>query len=139
MNATIAALLMKMEVWAARRPEVIAVALVGSYAAGTEQPDSDVDLIVLTRDPHRQLGDRDWLDEFGVTRSIAVERWGMVTSLRVGYEEGTEVELGIALPRWAWADPVDEGTAAVVRSGMRPLYDPDEVLERLIIAVASSQ
>ncbi len=139
MNTTIAALLTKVEMWAARRPEVVAVALVGSHAEGTERPDFDVDLVVLTRDPHRQLGDRDWLDEFGVARSIAVERWGMVTSLRVGYEEGTEVEIGIALPGWAWTDPVDEGTAAVVRAGIRPLYDPDEVLERLIAAVASSQ
>ncbi len=139
MSHSVASLLAAVTEWAVRRPEVMAVALIGSHAAGTAGPGSDIDLVVITGDPHSQLGGRNWLDEFGVVRSVTLERWGMVTSLRVGYEGGLEVEFGIAPPRWAWTEPVDGGTREVVRAGMRILYDPNGVLAALEDAVASSQ
>jgi hypothetical protein len=113
---------------------VIGLALVGSQARGTAGPESDVDLVVLTSDPHVQLGDRSWLSRFGDVRSVALERYGMVTSLRVAYASGAEVEFALAPQRWAWIDPIDPGTRRVVRDGMRVLYDPTEILTRLLVA-----
>ncbi len=37
--------------WAIRQGDILAAAVVGSYARGTERPDSDVDLVLLVADP----------------------------------------------------------------------------------------
>ncbi|MBM3695129.1 MAG: nucleotidyltransferase domain-containing protein [Actinobacteria bacterium] len=132
----ISALLDGVAAWAAQCPGVGAVALVGSYAGGRARPDSDVDLVVLATDPAVLLGDRGWLHRFGAPESVAVESWGAVTSLRVHYTDGLEVEWGLAAPLWAAVDPLDPGTARVVAAGLRPLYDPDGLLARLSAAVA---
>ncbi|MEE9205870.1 MAG: aminoglycoside 6-adenylyltransferase [Acidimicrobiia bacterium] len=134
---TVDELLTSISGWAARHDEIVGVALVGSHARSEAASDSDVDLIVLTGDLHRQLGDRSWLAEFGEVLSVALEQWGIVASLRVQYQDGPEVEFGIAPARWAWTDPVDRGTREVVRRGMRILYDPNEVLGALADAVGS--
>ncbi len=132
---TVDELLTSIAGWAAQHDEIVGVALVGSHARSEAASDSDVDLIVLTGDLHRQLGDRSWLAEFGEVLSVALEQWGIVASLRVQYQDGPEVEFGIAPARWAWTDPVDRGTREVVRRGMRILYDPNEVLGALEDAV----
>ena len=49
---------------------------------------------------------------------------------------GLEVEVGIAAPSWAATDPVDPGTRRVVEEGMRIIYDPEELLTRLVGALA---
>ncbi len=76
-------------------------------------------------------------DVFGAVETIAVERWGAVTSLRVRYAGGTEVELGLTSPEWTKTDPVDAGAARVVRDGFRVLLDRDGALRRLATAVAA--
>ena len=87
--------------WAASVPAVRAVALAGSHAAGRARPDSDVDLVVLCDDPGSLLADRAWLAEFGEAAAVTVEDWGAVTSLRVRYAGGPEVEWGLGRPSWA--------------------------------------
>jgi len=54
--------------------------------------------------------------------AVALEYWGRVTSLRVRYEDGREVEYGITTRQWA-ALPLDAGTRRVIRGGMRILLD----------------
>jgi hypothetical protein len=51
-----------------------------------------------------------------------VEDWGLVTSLRVYYEGGPEVEYGLTSSEWA-SEPVDEGTSQVFSDGMQILLD----------------
>lgn len=121
--------------WAAGQPLVAALALVGSWARGTARPDSDVDLILLTIDPQAYLNDRRWLAVFGVVEQVTEEDWGRVRSLRVVYRHGLEVEFGLTTPDWAETQPVDPGTARVVRDGMRSLYDPAGILQALQAAV----
>jgi hypothetical protein len=101
----------------------VGAALVGSHARGEARPDSDVDLMIITTEPQRYVEDDSWVGVFGCVETVTVERWGAVTSLRVHYEGGPEVELGITTPEWASTDPVDPGTERVVRDGIRPLLD----------------
>ena len=77
-----------------RTGEPFALALVGSHARGDAKADSDVDLLLLLRDPEAYLDDRAWVSEFGAPDSVTMESWGKVTSLRVFYADGLEVELG---------------------------------------------
>jgi predicted nucleotidyltransferase len=116
--------------WAVVRTEILAVALVGSYARGTAHRDSDVDLVVLTTTPLEYTSDANWARQFGRVASHEIEQWGRVTSVRVWYESSLEVEFGFVSPEWA-ATPLDEGTRRVVAGGIRVLMDRDGVLAGL--------
>jgi predicted nucleotidyltransferase len=61
--------------WSLQRPDVVAVALVGSWACGHPEMDSDVDLVVLTTDKPAYLREESWVAELGGTRS-SVHRTG---------------------------------------------------------------
>jgi predicted nucleotidyltransferase len=113
--------------WASAQPDIVAVALVGSHARGTAKPTSDVDLVILSTCPERYLQATEWATRFGQVAREAIENWGKVTSLRVWYESGDEVEFGITTPEWV-AQPIDEGTWRVISAGMRVLFDPHGLL-----------
>jgi hypothetical protein len=131
---TIEPFLSTLVAWATAQPEVAAVLLVGSYARGAATEGSDVDLVVLTDGPERYAEDPSWAGQFGAVERMQREEWGVVTSLRVWYEGGLEVEYGFTMPEWA-AQPVDAGTRRVVTDGCRILFDPEGVLHALLEAV----
>lgn len=106
----------------------------GSHARGAARQDSDVDLMLVTRTPGLYVEDTAWVESFGTVRTTGVEDWGAVTSVRAHYAEGREVEFGVTSPSWAATDPVDPGTAAVVRHGFRVLVDPTGLLQALLEA-----
>lgn len=108
--------------WAKNEPELKALALVGSYARGNANPESDVDLLLMVSNPGAYLRDRDWVNKFGKPTNIIEEDWGKVTSLRIFYEDGLEVEYGLCNLEWG-ADPSDEGDAQVVKNGLIILYE----------------
>jgi hypothetical protein len=113
--------------------DVQAVALVGSRARGTNRPDSDVDLILLTDDPGRLLDRDDWYAAFDPgAQLIRSERFGAISERRLRLADGLVVEIGIATRAWASTDPVDTGTADVVGDGLIPLFDPTGVFGRLL-------
>lgn len=116
--------------WATQEASVVGVALVGSHARGAARPDSDVDLVILTLDLQPYLDDTSWLERFGNVASCKTEDWGLVTSLRVLFEDDLEVEFGLTTPLWAGL-PVEAGTRRVVGDGMRILYDPKNRLGTL--------
>jgi predicted nucleotidyltransferase len=117
--------------WAASQPDIDAVALVGSHARGAAKPSSDVDLVILTSCPKRYLEDTNWVSTFGKVSDQVIEDWGMVTSLRVWYEYGEEVEFGITTPAWV-ASPLDEGTRKTISDGIRILFDRHDGLAAVI-------
>ena len=133
-------LLGRVGAWAARRPEVVAVALVGSWARGRPRMGSDVDLVVLTTDKPTYLREESWMAELGGTRIIRTRDWGpLYTERRFVLPSGLEVEFGVAPPAWAAADPPDPNTGEEIgNGGLRALYDPEGLLSRLIEACRRS-
>lgn len=113
--------------WAVGRADILAVALVGSHARGQARPDSDLDLVILCEDPESWLAG-EWPSRFGEIVSSAVERYGALTSRRVHYVAGLEVEFGFAHPDWARL-PLDAGTRVVLAAGARVLWDRAGILE----------
>lgn len=126
--------------WAESRPDVRAVAVVGSWTRGEPREDSDLDLVVLTDEQHRYTDTDKWIRAALGQAAPVVRRmaWGPVTERRVRLVTGFEVEVGLAPLSWATTDPVDAGTTTVVGDGCVALYDPDEIVADLIAAVAGS-
>lgn len=117
--------------WAETNPDIIGLALVGSHARDQVRADSDIDLVLLTARPQDFVDNSKWVSQFGRVKTFEIESWGKVTSLRVHYEQGIEVEFGLTLPDWA-SVPLDEGTRRVVSDGMKVLVDKQGLLSRAL-------
>ena len=115
--------------WASARPDVQAIALVGSHARGAAKEDSDIDLVILTDQPSGYLEDVIWTEHFGGVENYQSEDYGKLISLRVWYQNGLEVEYGLTTPDWA-AIPLDAGTQQVMRGGMIVLFERGMILSR---------
>jgi hypothetical protein len=118
----VARLILDVQAWAATHPDILGVALVGSHARQTATPESDVDLVIVCETPSDLLASTDWLRFFGTPQRTTREDWGRVTSLRVWYADGLEVEFGIADRLWASA-PLEAGTRRVIEDGCVVVFD----------------
>ena len=116
--------------WAVSIDAIRALALVGSHARNQARPDSDIDFLFLCEDKEVLLQDLSWISQFGKITSYSREEWGMVTSIRVFYQDGQEIEFGVAPIKWAHL-PVDAGTQKVVSDGMIILKDINKLLENV--------
>ena len=125
-------LLARAAAWAAERVDVVAIALVGSWAGRDETPESDVDLVVLTDEPTAYTERDDWVD--ALAPGAVLVRNGdrhAIVERRIQLPSGLEVEVGVGRSSWAATSPVDPGTRGVVGDGMRVLYDPGDLLAAL--------
>lgn len=121
--------------WACKRPDVIAVALVGSHARGEPGPDSDVDVLLISANPAAYEESDAWIAGTPCRERAYVRRWGRLTEHRLLMDDGPEVELGVVGAEWATDRPVDPGTHRVVSDGMVVLHDPEGILGALSRAV----
>ncbi len=113
--------------WSKRRRDIRAVALVGSYARMQANPSSDVDLVIIANDPQKYLSQTEWLRGFGIVITQKVEDYGKLTSLRVWYESGLEIEYGFTTREWV-KTPLDKGTKRVIEDGLRVLFEKETLL-----------
>jgi hypothetical protein len=117
--------------------------LVGSHARGAPRPDSDIDLVLLAKDPDRFRLDETWVDQIdwpsigAHLQTWVDEGYGTAWSRRVWLDCG-EVELTFAGLSWADVNPADAGTRQVIAAGCRILHDPDGLLARLRSNVSGS-
>lgn len=130
-------LLENLKSFAAADASIQAVIVVGSFANGTGGPDSDVDLIIITSDTNRYLGDFAWVYQFGKALSGEHEDYELVQSVRVFYENGPEVEFGITTMDWI-ADKEFKSTGKILSGGYRVIYDPDNVIDQFYERAKSS-
>ncbi len=122
--------------WAQEQSSIRGVSVVGSYARGTARANSDIDLVILCQNPKDFLDNQAWVQQWGEVQSSNEEDYGALTSLRVFYSSGLEVEFGLTSTEWA-SVPVDPGTREVVSDGMKILHDPESLFEQLEKAVVS--
>jgi predicted nucleotidyltransferase len=116
--------------WAASQPDILAVALLGSYARNEATSISDVDLVIIASEPETYLQDTRWAQYFGTISRQQFENYGKVISLRVWYSGGHEVEYGFTDETWSVL-PLDEGTKRVISDGMQILFERGSILSRL--------
>jgi predicted nucleotidyltransferase len=115
--------------WASDQADVQAIALVGSYARDAARDDSDIDLVILTDKPDKYLDDIKWTERFGTIERHQTEDYGKLTSVRIWYQNGPQVEYGITTADWA-ATPLDSGTREVISNGMIVLFERGILLSR---------
>jgi len=129
-------LLERVREWANGRPDVLAVALAGSWVKGSPTMDSDVDLIVLTTAKQDYLEDESWIGQFGGLRIVRTQDWGLLyTERRFVLPSGLEIEFGVAPTSWAATDPPDPNVSEDVgNGGLRTIYDPESILRRFVEA-----
>lgn len=120
--------------WAEARPGVVALALVGSVARGTQTGGSDIDFVVVSEGGRDSYSDLDWSAAFPEMKLLSGRNWGALREFRLLLPSGAEIDLGVVGPEWAATDPVDAGTLRVVQDGMEILYDPDGRLVSLAAA-----
>lgn len=132
----VAAILQTVTDWAKSRTGIRGAALIGSHARGQARHDSDIDLLLPAENPHR-FRDPAWLAALD-WQSVrwSDEEYGAVWSRRIWLGAGTEIEVSFAHLAWADVLPMDPGTRKVVSDGLRVLYDPDGLLQRLMLAAA---
>ena len=133
---TIQTFMDKVTHWAESQAEIMGLALVGSYARNEARVDSDIDLVLVTSHPQHFTNDPAWIKNFGLVKSYAVEDWGLVTSLRVYYENGLEVEYGVTSSEWVNI-PIDAGTRKVISDGMQILVDKRGLLRQALREVTN--
>jgi hypothetical protein len=122
--------------WARLQEDIRGLALVGSHARNAARPDSDIDIVCLSKNPDR-FRDTSWLVTIEWSRlgfeliKWSDEEYGALWSRRMRLKPDCELEFGFTSLSWADTGPVDRGTAKVISDGCRILYDPDGLLERL--------
>lgn len=124
--------------WAGRQSDIEAVALVGLHAREDANEDSDVDLVILTTNLEKYFLDESWVSIFGEPEGYQEEDYGKLTSVRVFYASGLEVEFGFVIPDWARA-PIDAGTERVVSDGIKVFYDPHGSIARVLREIDSTR
>jgi predicted nucleotidyltransferase len=110
--------------WASCQPDVLAVILVGSHARNEAKDSSDIDLLIVTKEPNSFLEDVGWVQLFGPFDRRQLEDYRRVSSLRVWYSGSHEVEYGFTDETWI-ASPLDEGTRKILAGGFEILVERD--------------
>lgn len=130
--------------WSNRQTDITAAALVGSWARGAARANSDVDLMFLTPNAVAYRASQEWMTEIAwEVLGYRIQGWkdqsyGLVWSRHIYLEGGVEIECSFGFPSWADTQPIDPGTAGVVRNGCKILYDPEDLLIKLIDRVSIS-
>ncbi len=136
MKKQVQILLKEVTKWAESNPDILGVALVGSYARDEARLDSDVDFVLLASAPQDFINKPEWIKEFGLIKSYIVEDWGLVTSLRVYYKNGLEVEYGLTSSEWV-REPINEGTRRVIIDGLKILLDKTGLFAQVLREVTN--
>jgi hypothetical protein len=126
----------QINTWSESQSNIIAIALVGSYARGDAAELSDVDLVIITSSPEAMINNPAWIENFGRPKKINFEDWGEVQSIRAHYLNGLEVEFGITGLNWL-AQPIDEGTMSVIREGIQVVFERDGYLSAKLDEILS--
>ncbi|MFD2614156.1 nucleotidyltransferase domain-containing protein [Paenibacillus gansuensis] len=124
-------LIMQFKEWAIHQPDIGGIALVGSFARGDFHSESDVDLVIITTTKNSTIQSIHNNFNFNNKVRVEIEEWGILTSLRVYYDCGLEVEYGVVSDDWV-REPLDDGTKNVASNGFKVILDKENIFESVI-------
>lgn len=120
------------------REDLRAVALCGSWARGNAREDSDLDILIVARDPRKFRRVEKWIEELRFDEAgfsyagHETATYGVAWSAHVELSPMAEVELTFVNPSWSEMHPVDESTRHVVSDAFEILVDKDALLSPLL-------
>jgi aminoglycoside 6-adenylyltransferase len=121
--------------WAKSRPDIRAVALVGSGARDDHPADqwSDLDFVIVASDAQSLLSSTDWLADIGASWFSIVERSpsGEAIERRVLFEDGCDMDFIIVSSESARGGFPGTFVKEIASRGVRVLLDRDAVLASL--------
>jgi predicted nucleotidyltransferase len=123
--------------WAKTQPDIVALALVGSWARGNPTKRSDIDFMILSETPGARLTGIHWTKEMcRIHLSSPLKDWkngfyGSVWSRHILLRNGQRIELSFAARSWANVSPLDADTRHVVQDAFQILHDPEGILGKL--------
>ena len=126
----------KLTTWGHKRTDIVAQGVIGSYANNCAKSDSDLDLIIVSKNKNELISNQEWLELVGKPYSIQLEYYGKVTSLRVNYSFQPEIEYGVTDLSWV-KSPLDPDTRKVISGGMQAYYDPLDLLHNAVVECTS--
>ena len=120
--------------------DMIGIALIGSRAHGTERTNSDIDLLIVTTDIAQYFENPAYVSHhWGSFRYARREKWFSGETIRAFYrEENGQIEYNFVNPEWA-SLPANDEACRIIKDGMKILYDPQGILEKLQKAVFSKK
>jgi aminoglycoside 6-adenylyltransferase len=122
--------------WARAREDIRGAILIGSRARTDHPADefSDIDVLLLVRDPDALLDDAHWPGELGEVAITFVEETPVpgVRERRVLYQDGTDVDFAI-VPVERIAE-VEETGSGILARGYRVLVDKDGMTDTFAAA-----
>jgi predicted nucleotidyltransferase len=119
-------LLENFKEWSQQQTHIKGVAIVGSFARGDFHSNSDVDLTIISTNKNLTLEIIKNDFSFGNIETSTLEEWGILTSLRIFYDNGLEVEYGVVTDQWV-KEPLDEGTKNVVKNGFKVVTEKEDI------------
>jgi predicted nucleotidyltransferase len=120
------------------RDDLRALAVCGSWARGCPRADSDLDLLILAREPSEWRTDLDWLRDLPfeqtgfAIRAVETTTYGAAWSAHIRLGFNIELEVTFAETAWASDAPLDSGTLRVVTDGIVVEVDKDGLLAKLV-------
>jgi uncharacterized protein len=120
------------------RDDLRALAVCGSWARGCPRADSDLDLLLLAKEPSEWRTDLDWLRHLPFEQSgfaihaVETASYGATWSAHIDLGFNIELEITFADTAWASDFPVDSGTLRVVTDGFVVVVDKDGLLTKLV-------
>lgn len=118
------------EKWSNEQIDIKGVAVAGSFARGDFHSQSDIDLVIICANKEETLEQIKKDFRFHPIEKSSLEEWGILTSLRIFYCNGLEVEYGIVTDEWVKA-PLDEGTKRVITNGFAIMTEKDDVFSNI--------
>jgi predicted nucleotidyltransferase len=126
------------------RDDLRSLAVCGSWARGCPRADSDLDLLILAREPSEWRTDLDWLRDLPfeqagfAIRAVETATYGAAWSAHIRLGFNIELEITFAETAWASDAPLDSGTLRVVTDGIVVEVDKDGLLTKLVEACLPS-
>jgi aminoglycoside 6-adenylyltransferase len=128
-------LIKRISGWAQKRDDIRAAVILGSRARVDIPADewSDLDIILVVKDPGYYLGSTDWLKNIDEIKILFLEHLPMGSGMerRVLFQCGMDVDFNFATPGQAKhlvEKGLDSVTQLVMGRGYRILFDKDRIL-----------
>ncbi|WP_053375902.1 hypothetical protein [Paenibacillus sp. FJAT-27812] len=124
--------------WAGEQSHIAGIALVGPCADDENEEDSNLSFLLISDKKTKTLEAILHQFPFEPIEQATKEEWGLLTSFRIEYASGMEVEYGVAGEEWLRL-PLDQEMGDTVMKGFKVIWDREELFVQIIRYIETHQ